>query len=82
MRYTRGSRGYHTDDVLHARVVDATQIDCARDPPDPGKQHNGKRSALESGASAAKRQRRNKAAASAKRPKPKLAERKADWHIP
>ena len=28
-----------------------------------------------------KRQRRNKAAASAKRPKPKLAERKADWHI-
>ena len=63
-------------------LTERKSIVRAVDPPDPGKQHNGKRSALESGASAAKRQRRNKAAASAKRPKPKLAERKADWHIP
>ena len=46
-------------------LTDRKSIVRAVDPPDPGKQHNGKRSALESGASAAKRQRYNKAAASA-----------------
>ena len=42
----------------------------------------GKRSAPVLSASAAKRLRRSKAPASAKRPTPKLAERKADWHPP
>ena len=51
-------------------------------PPAPDKQHNGKRSAPVLSASAAKRLRRSKAPASAKRPTPKLAERKADWHPP
>ena len=51
-------------------------------PPAPDTQHNGKRSAPVLSPSPAKRLRRSKAPASAKRPTPKLAERKADWHPP
>ena len=63
-----------------------TPLDCsivrAVLPPAPDKQHRGKRSAPVLSASAAKRLRRSKAPASAKRTRPKLAERKADWHPP
>jgi hypothetical protein len=51
-------------------------------PPAPDKQHKGKRSAPVLSPSSAKRLRRSKAPASAKRPTPKLAEPKADWHVP
>ena len=51
-------------------------------PPAPDTQHNGKRSAPVLSPSSAKRLRRSKAPASAKRPTPKLAERKAAWHSP
>ena len=67
---------------LHEWITERQLIVRALLPPAPDKQHKGKPSAPELSPSSAKRLRRSKAPASAKRPTPKLAERKADWHPP